>query len=64
MLCNDLAGAQLNSLSSVGGIQCGACVFLYILVAISIACWHHVVMMGLFPRAWNMSKTLFVTCYF
>lgn len=71
MLCNDLARAQLSALSSVlilleasVGFGVPDCELLFISVAINFACCNRVVMMGLFPRALNMSKTLFVTCYF
>lgn len=71
MLCNDLAGAQLSALSSVlillevsAGFGVPDCELLFISVAINIARCNRVVMMGLFPRALNMSVALFVTCYF
>lgn len=71
MLCNDLAGAQLSALSSVlilleasAGFSVLECKLLFISVAINIARRKHVVMMGSFPRALDVSEALFVTCYF
>lgn len=71
MLCNDLAGTQLSALSSVlilleTSVGLGVLDYelLFISVAINIGRCNRVVMMGLFPRALEMSKTLFVTCYF
>lgn len=71
MLCNDLAGAQLSALSSVlilletsAGFTVLECKLLFISVAINIARCNRVVMMGLFPRALDVSEALSVTCCF